>query len=80
MCLPTNISDGYHVWHSQEAIEIKLGNQSSQLQAIMSLNSAKVFERLPFSCVKMKAEDGKLPFTLSCTLERLLFCSTKLLV
>ena len=48
MCLPTNISDGYHVWHSQEAIEIKLGNQSSQLQAIMSLNSSKVFQRLPF--------------------------------
>ena len=33
------------------------------------LQSLKIFERLPSSCVKMKAEDGKLPFTLSCTLE-----------
>ena len=29
----------------------------------------KIYERIPFSCVKMKAEDGKLPFTLSCSLE-----------
>ena len=29
----------------------------------------KIYERTPFSSVKMKAEDGKLPFTLSCSLK-----------
>ena len=29
----------------------------------------KISERTPFSCVKMEAEDGKLPFTLRCSLK-----------
>ena len=49
-------------------VKISQDSCSFGIQGMPTIN-LKIFERLPFSCVKMKAEDGKLPFTLSCTLE-----------
>ena len=49
-------------------VKISQDSCSFSIQGMPTIN-LKIFERLPFSCVKMKAEDGKLPFTLSCTLE-----------
>ena len=49
-------------------VKISQDSCSFSIQGMPTVN-LKIFERLPFSSVKMKAEDGKLPFTLSCSLE-----------
>ena len=49
-------------------VKISQDSCSFSIQGKPTIN-LKIFERLRFSCVKMKAEDGKLPFTLSCTLK-----------
>ena len=54
--------------HQVHDVKISQDSFSFSIQGMPTIN-LKIFERLPFSCVKMKAEDGKLPFTLSCTLE-----------
>ena len=49
-------------------VKITQDSCSFSIQGMPSIN-LKIYEKTPFSCVKMKAEDGKLPFTLSCSLE-----------
>lgn len=49
-------------------IKITQDSCSFNIQGMPTIN-LKIYERIPFSSVKMKAEDGKLPFTLSCSLE-----------
>ena len=51
-------------------IKITQDSCSFNIQGMPTIN-LKIYERIPFSSVKMKAEDGKLPFTLSCSLESL---------
>ena len=50
-------------------VKITQDSCSFSIQGMPTIN-LKIYERTPFSSVKMKAEDGKLPFTLSCSLER----------
>ena len=49
-------------------VKITQDSCSFSIQGMPTI-SLKIYERIPFSSVKMKAEDGKLPFTLSCSLE-----------
>ena len=49
-------------------VKITQDTCSFSIQGMPSVN-LKISERIPFSSVKMKAEDGKLPFTLICSLE-----------
>ena len=49
-------------------VKITQDSCSFSIQGMPTIN-LKIYERTPFSNVKMKAEDGKLPFTLSCSLE-----------
>ena len=49
-------------------VKITQDSCSFSIQGMPTIN-LKIYERTPFSSVKMKAEDGKLPFTLSCSLE-----------
>ena len=49
-------------------LKITQDSCSFSIQGMPTIN-LKIYERIPFSSVKMKAEDGKLPFTLSCTLK-----------
>ena len=49
-------------------VKITQDSCSFSIQGMPTIN-LKIYERTPFSSVKMKAEDGKLPFILSCSLE-----------
>jgi carbon monoxide dehydrogenase subunit G len=49
-------------------VKITQDSCSFSIQGMPTIN-LKIYERTPFSSVKMKAEDGKLPFTLACSLE-----------
>ena len=49
-------------------VKITQDSCSFSIQGMPTIN-LKIYERIPFSSVKMKAEDGKLPFTLSCSLQ-----------
>lgn len=49
-------------------VKITQDSCSFSIQGMPTIN-LKIYERIPFSSVKMKAEDGKLPFTLACSLE-----------
>ena len=49
-------------------VKITQDSCSFSIQGMPNIN-LKIYERIPFSSVKMKSEDGKLPFTLSCSLE-----------
>ena len=49
-------------------VKITQDSCSFSIQGMPNIN-LKIYERTPFSSVKMKAEDGKLPFTLSCSLQ-----------
>ena len=49
-------------------VKITEDSCSFSIQGMPTVN-LKIYERIPFSIVKMKAEDGKLPFTLSCSLK-----------
>ena len=49
-------------------VKITQDSCSFSIQGMPTIN-LKIYERTPFSSVKMKAEDGKLPFTLTCSLQ-----------
>ena len=49
-------------------VKITQDSCSFSIQGMPTIN-LKIYERTPFSGVKMKAEDGKLPFTLLCSLQ-----------
>jgi len=51
-------------------VKITQDSCSFSIQGMPSIN-LKIYERNPFSSVKMKAEDGKLPFTLCCILKNI---------
>ncbi len=54
----------------QQVQDVKITQDSCSFSMQgMPLIKLKIYEKTPFSSVKMKAEDGKLPFTLSCSLE-----------
>ena len=50
-------------------LKISQDNCSFTIQGMPPIHLA-ISERIPFSHVKMEAKDGKLPFSLSCQLEK----------
>ena len=54
----------------QQVQDVKITQESCSFSMQgMPIINLKICDKIPFSCVKMKAEGGKLPFTLSCSLE-----------
>ena len=54
----------------QQVQDVKITQESCSFSMQgMPIINLKIYDKIPFSCVKMKADGGKLPFTLSCFLE-----------
>ena len=64
----TNFS--YIIPQQAQNLKVTKDSCSFSIQGMPTV-SLKIHERTPYSIVKMKAEDGKLPFSLTCSLKSL---------